>query len=309
MFLIGDRNQAFAHHSEYYSEFVNLAGLTKGARVRVAGMDAGEVVSIGVPDSPSRPFRIRWKVDAKVRGLVRTDSVATIATEGVVGGTFMAVRAGSPSAPQAAAFATIPGKEPTEIADLLVRGNTLLGDADGMLKELGGKVDGALNTVTTTVSNVNDVVVALKQGRGTAGMLLTDDALAEQIRKTATRTMTDVQDIVADVKAGRGPAGVLLRDEEVAGQIRQTVKNAQGASAGLAHASSQADALVSDLKSREIPQEASDLAASLNDSARQVNHIVSELDKPDQNGMTAGANIRESLTNRECRDDESCGRH
>src|SRR5208283_3811726 len=115
---------------------------------------------------------------------------------------------------------------------------TLLADADGMLKELGGKIDGALNTVTTTVSNVNDVVVALKQGRGTAGMLLTDDALASQIRETATKTMTDVKDIVADVKAGRGPAGMLLRDEEVAGQIRQTVNNAQGASAGLAHASS-----------------------------------------------------------------------
>ena len=297
MFLIGDQQQLFAHHSEYYSDFVNLAGLTKGAKVRVAGMDAGAVVSIGVPDSPSAGFRVKWRIDSKLRGLVRTDSVATIATEGVVGGTYLAVRAGSPQALSAAALATIPSKEPTEIADMLVRGNTLLADADGMLKEVGGKVNGALDTVTTTVSNVNDVVAGLKEGRGTAGMLLSDDKLAAQIRESVTTTTSDVKDIVADVKAGRGPAGMLLRDEAVAGQIRETVKNAQRASTDLGHASQQADALVSDLNSRQIPQKASDLVASLNDSARQVNQVVSEIAKRDPNGMSAGANIRESLTN------------
>jgi len=38
MFLIGDRRHAFGQHTEYYSEFSNLAGLTKGAKVRVGGM-------------------------------------------------------------------------------------------------------------------------------------------------------------------------------------------------------------------------------------------------------------------------------
>jgi hypothetical protein len=31
MFVIGDRHQAFARHTEYYSEFVNLAGLNLNA--------------------------------------------------------------------------------------------------------------------------------------------------------------------------------------------------------------------------------------------------------------------------------------
>ena len=297
MFLIGDQQQLFTHHSEYYSDFANLAGLTKGAKVRVAGMDAGAVVSIGVPDSPSAGFRVKWRIDSKLGGLVRTDSVATIATEGVVGGTFLAVRSGTPQALPAAKLATIPSKEPTEIADMLVRGNTLLADADGMLNQVGGKISGAIDTVTTTVSNVNDVVAGLKAGRGTAGMLLSDDALAAQIREKVTTTASDVQDIVADMKAGRGAAGTLLRDEALAGQIRETVTNAQRASTDLGHASQQASALVSDLNSRQIPQKASDLVASLNDSARQVNQVVSDLARPDQNGITAGANIRDSLTN------------
>src|ERR1700732_1602285 len=136
LFVIGDRHQAFARHSEYYSEFVNLAGLANGAKVRVGGMDAGQVVAIDVPDSPSSRFRVKWRIDAKLRGLVRADSVVTVDTEGIVGGTYMAVRPGSAQARQAGALATIPSKEPIELAALLERGNGLLSDADGIVKQV-----------------------------------------------------------------------------------------------------------------------------------------------------------------------------
>ena len=147
MFLIGDRHEAFAHHREYYSEFVNLAGLTKGAKVRVAGMDAGEVLAIGVPESPSSPFRIRFRIDNKLAGLVRVDSVAVIGTEGVVGDTFLSIRPGTAHAAEAAALFTIPGKEPTEISDLLTQGQSLLVDADNMLRTTGGKLNAALDEI------------------------------------------------------------------------------------------------------------------------------------------------------------------
>jgi phospholipid/cholesterol/gamma-HCH transport system substrate-binding protein len=110
MFLIGDRHQAFARHREYYSEFVNLAGLTKGVKVRVAGMDAGEVIAIEVPDSPSARFRIKWRIDTKLAGLVRADSVAVIGTEVVVGDTFLSIRPGTAHAAQAPGGATIPAE-------------------------------------------------------------------------------------------------------------------------------------------------------------------------------------------------------
>jgi len=297
MFVIGDRHQAFARHNEYYAEFVNLAGLTKGAKVRVAGMDAGQVVAIAIPDSPPARFRVKWRIDSRLRGLVRADSIVTIDTEGIVGGTYLSVRQGSAQAVQAQAFATIPSKEPTELSALLSRGNDLLNDADGILKVVGGKVNGALDQVTTAVSNVNDLVVNLKEGHGAAGMLLSDDAFANQIRQTVTTTASDVQDIVADVKAGHGPAGMLLRDEALAGQIREAVKNGQQATGDLGHASRQADALVSDLSSRRIPQKADEVMDNLNDSSRQVRQLIADIVKPDSQGMSAGTNIRESLTN------------
>jgi phospholipid/cholesterol/gamma-HCH transport system substrate-binding protein len=297
MFLIGDRHQAFARHREYYSAFVNVAGLTKGAKVRVAGMDAGEVLAIGVPDSPSTRFRIKWKIDAKLAGLVRADSVAEIGTEGVVGDTFLSIRAGTAHAAQAAALSTIPGQEPTELSDLLTRGQSLLADADNMLRTTGGKVNVALDDVRTTVSNVNDIVVGLKQGRGAAGMVLTDNALAGQIRNDLTSTVSGARDIVAGLQAGRGPAGMILRDEALASQLRDVAKNGQKASSDLAHASAQADALVADLNSRQIPQKAAAVMDNLNDATRKVRELMADISQPDAQGMSAGANIRASLMN------------
>src|SRR4030095_5931938 len=155
MFLIGDRHQLFARHIEYYSEFVNLAGLTNGAKVRVAGMDAGQVLAIDVPYSPPSRFRVRWKINAKLGGLVRTDSVATIGTEGLVGGTYLSIRSGSAEGGEAAPLATIPSKEPTELSEMLAGGADLLNDVHGTINVIGAKLGVTLDTITGTVSNVN----------------------------------------------------------------------------------------------------------------------------------------------------------
>jgi phospholipid/cholesterol/gamma-HCH transport system substrate-binding protein len=297
MFLIGDRRQAFGRHVEYYSEFVNLAGLSNGATVRVGGMAAGEVLAIDVPDSPPSRFRVRWRVGEKMRGLVRTDSMVTIETEGVVGGTYVAVRPGSSRGAPVPALATIPSTEPVELSELLTRGTGLLNDAQSMLTSVGGKLGGTLDTVKATVSNVNDIAVGLKQGRGAAGMLLTDDTLAKQIRHTVTTSASSVDEILAGVKAGRGPAGMLLRDEATAGQIREVLKNVEQATADLGHASHQAEALISDLNSQQMPQKLGAAVDSLSDTAKQAHQMVSEIAQPDRQGVTAGTNIRESLMN------------
>ena len=294
MFLIGDRHQLFARHTEYYTEFTNLSGLTTGAKVRVSGLDAGEVLTIDVPDSPAARFRLRFRIDAQLGALVRSDSVVTIGREGVVGGTYLSVRPGSSQAPQADALATIPSAEPTELSALLTSTAGLLDD-----------VKGALQGVTSAVSNVNDVVVGVKEGRGTAGMLLRDDALASDIRRTVTAAGSSVRDIAADLQNGRGTAGMLLRDEAVAGQVREAVANAHAATADLGQATRKADALMTDLSARQIPQKAGELVDHLRDSAQHIHQITSDISKPDQAGMSAGANIRVIAHQRQFGDSQS----
>ena len=273
LFLIGNRHEAFARHVEYYAEFTNLSGLTKGGKVQVAGMDAGQIIDIAVPPTPSSKFRVHLRIKDNLHGLVRADSVVTVGTEGVVGNTFLLVHPGSPGAPAALPQSTLPSKEPTELADLLDQGKGVMTDTDttiknvnGLVTSVGGNLNGALKDVRTTVGNANDVIVGLKEGRG--------------------------------------PAGMLLRDQELAGQIRQTVANTQQATASLNHASGQADALITNIQSRQLPEKVDgalasvkSAAANLDTTSQQLRQTISEAMAPNAQGVTAGENIRESLSN------------
>ena len=57
LFLIGDQHKAFRHHAAFYAEFANVNGVAQGTKVRVSGMDAGQVRHIQIPSSPANKFR------------------------------------------------------------------------------------------------------------------------------------------------------------------------------------------------------------------------------------------------------------
>jgi phospholipid/cholesterol/gamma-HCH transport system substrate-binding protein len=151
VFLIGDQHQMFSRHVDFFTDFTDLSGLTNGSTVRVNGLAAGKVISIQVPDSPSSQFQIRLRIDEKMHGIIRSDSLVTIETTGVVGETYLAIHSGSPKALQAAPLSTLPSKLPVEMAVLLAKGEGLLDDADGMLKQVDGKLNGAIDGVSNTL--------------------------------------------------------------------------------------------------------------------------------------------------------------
>src|SRR5919198_3902990 len=101
LFMIGDRQMAFARKFTIYTQFAKITGLAPGAIVRVAGAKAGEVKAILPPDRPTDKFKVKLEITEDLHPLVRTDSVATIETEGLVGGAFLGVSTGSEQAPPA----------------------------------------------------------------------------------------------------------------------------------------------------------------------------------------------------------------
>jgi phospholipid/cholesterol/gamma-HCH transport system substrate-binding protein len=110
--------------------------------------------------------------------------------------------------------------------------------------------------------------------------------------------------LIAGIKEGRGAAGMLLRDEALADQVRQAVTNIQGATSDLKSAAANAGTLVSELQSKGFPQkvdetltEVHQTAKNFNAASAQVRQVVADLTGPDEDGATAVATIRESLSN------------
>ena len=266
IFLVGSRHEAFSRHVLLYTEFADLDGIAKGSKVQVAGMDAGQVTKIDVPDSPSGHFRVQMKVDESLHGLVRTDSVVTVDTEGVVGDTFLTIHSGSPNAVIAQADSVLQSKPPVTISDLLNNGLGIMNDADTTIKQVGGKLNVALDGVNGAVGNANDLLVGLKEGRG--------------------------------------PAGMLLRDEKMAGQIRETMSNVQSTTSNLNQASGRVNVLVADVQQRDLPQKLDDTMTQIRSASTQADAAIQQVQQsltqalgPDANGVTAGQNISAALTN------------
>ena len=289
VFLIGDQHNLFTKRVELYTEVKNLNGLSKGAKIRVSGFDAGEVTAIGVPESPSSSFRLTLQITDQVRGLVRTDSVATIASEGVVGDKILLIGSGSSQASVAAPYATLLSKETSDIADLVQKSTALVGDAGETLKVVADKLTSALDAVTVTISNADDLVVGLKQGRGAIGMLLRDQQTASDIQKA----ITNVRDATSSLNHASAQADALVVDFQSRGLGAQ-VDGMMG----------KADAVISDIQSRNFGAKVDQTMESVHSAAHNIDVTTQQLQgtiakalAPDAHGRDAGDNIRETLTN------------
>jgi phospholipid/cholesterol/gamma-HCH transport system substrate-binding protein len=280
IFMIGNRHEAFARHTEFYAEFSNLSGIAKGSKVQVAGMDAGEVLDLRIPASPASRFRVRLRINQALHGLVRTDSVVTINTEGVVGDKFLLIAAGTPKAPPASPYATLPSREATELSALL------------------DQAAGTVTDIDTTVRNANHLITNANQLVTTIGGNL--NLTLGDVRKT----VANADDVVVALKEGKGPAGMLLRDEGLAAQIRQAATNTQNATDELNHLAEHASEVLSDIQGRGFPGKidetltsVKDTVSNLNAVSKQVRQTVADLTGPDEKGITAAETLRDSFSN------------
>src|SRR5258705_2125799 len=111
LFMIGERRMLFERRFTVYTELSRLGELEPGTLVRVAGAGAGEVVDIELPSRPSEKFRVKMEVREALHPIIRTDSIAVPQTEGLVGGVFVNIGAGTDQAPPVANGGTIRGRE------------------------------------------------------------------------------------------------------------------------------------------------------------------------------------------------------
>jgi phospholipid/cholesterol/gamma-HCH transport system substrate-binding protein len=236
-------------------------------------MDAGEVESIQIPSSPSQKFRLKMNVEERLHGLIREDSFVTVETEGLVGDKFLLIQGGTDRAAEAAPETTLQGKEPFEIGKLLEQAQGIMNQAgttitglQATMKDVSGRLDTTLDTATGTIRNVNGLVLDVRKGKGTAGLLLEDPA-----------TAADVKQSIANV--------------------RQTTEK-------LNTTTTRVDNLVADVQNRQLVAKIDDTLVSaksatqnLDQTSQQINTTLKSAFGEDQYGEDAGSNLQQSLTN------------
>jgi len=214
LFFVGERRLLFTSQIDLITHFNRLNGLQAGAPVQVSGMAAGEVREIEVPSRPGGPFVVHFTVREDLETLVRTDSVTTIQTEGLVGGTYLAVATGSEAAPAATPGTTLPSREPIDIADLLEQMRETVTLITETITDLRGDLEVAIHAVTDAALRADAVVRDV--GEDVNAMAASGRRIAE-----------DTSAIIADVRAGRGTVGRLLKEDDIYRQATDIMAEAE----------------------------------------------------------------------------------
>jgi phospholipid/cholesterol/gamma-HCH transport system substrate-binding protein len=240
LFLIGDRRMLFEERFEVYAEFMEIAGLQQGAIVRVAGMDAGEVEAIHVPQGPSQPFRVKFRVRKDLHPLIRLDSVASIQNDGLVGNKFVQVETGTEQSPMVAEQGTIQSREPFDLADVLEKMRETIDTVNGMIGDVKGSIEQAFGTLTAVAADARDLMNDVGSD-------------AREITSSARHVSDDLQAMVRDVRAGRGTIGQLLRDDALYRSAKNIAAEAEKAIANVREAAEQARGAVADFRGDRGP--------------------------------------------------------
>jgi phospholipid/cholesterol/gamma-HCH transport system substrate-binding protein len=283
LFWIGDRRQLFSESIDLYTEFSNLSGLSKGAKVRVSGLDAGEILEIQVPQNPDSRFRVHFRTLKQFQPIVRMNSVASIQNDGLVGSKFLQVDAGTSAAQPAQPGSTIPHREPVEIGDLIFRVSETVKTANQAVLDIRGRVD---DTVTSILNIGQQTSEAISD-------------ISKQVDKFATAgnaIVSDVGGIVAKTRNGQGTIGLLLNDDKLYQQLRDVTNEGQRVAENFTEVSSDLKSISEDLKSRQLGPKVERVADNIETLTKEAITTIRSFQGPE--GATGGlmAEVRQTLT-------------
>jgi phospholipid/cholesterol/gamma-HCH transport system substrate-binding protein len=262
LFMIGERQLAFAQKFVVYTEFRNITGLQAGAVVRVSGAPAGSVTDIEAPADPSGKFRARLEITEDLHQLVRADSVATIQTEGLVGGSFLAVSIGTAGSPPAPSGTTIPGREPFLIADLFQQMSDTIGKVSATIDNLGTGIKRTLGSVDTTVDSTNALIGEVRNDVRT-------------LASASSRLTSDAARIAEGLRKGEGTIGKLLQDDELYTRMTAIARTAASVAADTQKAVQQGMQALDTLKAQG--GQVSGVTASLRDTLHEARTAMAGL--------------------------------
>jgi phospholipid/cholesterol/gamma-HCH transport system substrate-binding protein len=191
----------FKSQLTFYGKFSQVKGLHMGSEVSLSGLRVGVVKGLNITDPKNREITVEMSVSKTVAQYIRTDSVATVKTQGILGDKYIEISIGSLDLPTLNSGDTIPSSEPE---DIFAKGGKVV---DGISTKFapGGDVETLLKRLNVIADNLASVTSQLKAGK-------TGEKLSS--------SMTHLEEILRKVKAGEGSLGALINDPTVYEDIK-----------------------------------------------------------------------------------------
>ena len=240
-YLIGNRQNMFGSTFTIHAVFRNVSGLQQGNNVRYSGVNVGTVRRIQMVNDTT--IAVSMTLQENIIRHVKSDAIATIGSDGLVGSMIVNIVPGNGLAPQVSS------------GDTIVSYSRI--GAEDMLSTLNKTNENAA-LLTSDLLQVTD---ALKQGRGTLGRLLNDTTMARDLEQTlknlkiasanANRTINQLNNLIDEQNYQNSVAGVLLSDSIMGERVKNTLVNLETSSEEIASMSQKLDSIIGGLAEGE----------------------------------------------------------
>ena len=212
--------------------------LQAGAPVTLDGIEVGNVESIRLTPHPTdhqHNITLVLRVNEKFKDQIRTDSTASLVTQGLFGNRYVSVTrglTGSVLPPKG----VIAGSEQPDMKQIVQRGSDVvenLGTLSDQLNQIITKVNQGQGTIgkflndprlynhlDDTVVHVNTIAASIQQGQGSLGKFVASDELYNK----ADSAVAKLDDVLAAVHDQKGTVGKLVYDPSAYNEIKDVAQ-------------------------------------------------------------------------------------
>lgn len=268
LYMIGKNRDLFGKTYVLKARFENIQGLVSGNNIRFSGIRAGTVKRVKILNDTV--IEVTMLIETKMKNIIRKNAIVSIGTDGLVGNKVVNIIPSRQPAPLAVKGDFLISKKAVDTEDMLQTLSKTNNDVAVIASELKSTVQrinsssalweilndkslpqdlrmavanirSATGKAGNMVDNLNSIITDVKNGKGSAGALLTDTSFAQNLNEAvlkiksvgenADKLAAEISKVVAginkDLNNGRGTANALLKDSMMVVKLNASLDNIQ----------------------------------------------------------------------------------
>lgn len=244
VFLIGQKSSLFSSTFKVRAYFKDVQGLRSGTTVRLSGIDVGTVESVEIVNDSTGRVEVDMNLQTDIKRFIRTNTVATIETEGLVGNRVVVLKIGTSAGEPVKNGGFIKSEEPLGFSAIIAQTEGIMQYTKNMTKDLAqiihrvnegqGSIGKLLNNedlYNNATSLTKQADVSLKNITGELNRITgLFDTLGIGVKNTVNKVnmiVGNVDTMIANVNKGKGVLGALLVSGKYDTTISRTLVNIQ----------------------------------------------------------------------------------
>lgn len=215
---LSTRSGVWAPRYRLVAFFDNVQGLIAGAPVWLAGRPVGRVesVSFGVRPEGEPALQVVMQIDRDVSDRIRSDSVATIGTIGLLGDRYVEVSIGTAEGRPLADGEQLATITRLDLGSVMAKGTQALDSISILAANLNEVVEGfgkegGGETLASSVAAFRSIVSQIQEGGGLLHSLIYDEYTGGGV-ESIERSLVRLEKILREIDEGEGILHTLIYD-------------------------------------------------------------------------------------------------